>query len=449
MKNAVRISAFFIFHFTFLSLAAIPTTPGWYAIPNTTLNSVCAATHGFPEVRGVCGCGAITEAWNSGVFDTKRNRLIIWGGGHNDYYGNEIYALDLNGVTMSRITDPGLPVATSCVAAIAGGTQPNSRHTNDGIVYLEHADKMFAQGGCPACPGGGFSNDTWTFNFAASQWERKYPSGTIPKATALVSSYDPNTKKVFVHDGSALFSYTLESNTYVRHAGSSLSSAWTKTSVIDPKRRKLFVFGSGESSVWDISSGSSFSKQSFSTSNGSAVTAAYAPGLTYDPGADRIIGWGGGNTMYTLNVDTRTWTAHTYSGGPGPQVKGTYKRCGYSSASGVFVVYNETSQNGFTFRFPGSTGAQRTNITLSTKSLSVWPNPFRSKTIIHVRSKDARSKEAKIQVYDVAGNLCFLTSLPPASSEYTWHASNLPAGIYFVQVKAPGFNSVKQVLLMK
>jgi hypothetical protein len=35
-------------------------------------------------------------AWGGGAHDTKRDRLIVWGGGHGDYGGNELYAFDVN-----------------------------------------------------------------------------------------------------------------------------------------------------------------------------------------------------------------------------------------------------------------------------------------------------------------------------------------------------------------
>ena len=125
--------------------ADLPPGTGWYSIPNTRLRTVCAADNGFPSVSGASGCPAITLAWSSGVFDSTRNRMIVWGGGHNDYYGNELYALPLDTLIPERLTNPGLPVASSgsCVDAIAGGTQPNSRHTYDGIEYIASADRMF------------------------------------------------------------------------------------------------------------------------------------------------------------------------------------------------------------------------------------------------------------------------------------------------------------------
>src|ERR1051325_6474484 len=126
--------------------APLPTTPGWFDIPNTKLRSVCP-----PDNFGSSGyaftsyCNGVIDAWNGGVFDTTRNRLIIWGGGHHDYSGNEVYALDLTTLALSRLTNPTVPVASTCPESL--GSQPNSRHTYDGIEYLPNVDKMFVFGG--------------------------------------------------------------------------------------------------------------------------------------------------------------------------------------------------------------------------------------------------------------------------------------------------------------
>ena len=46
----------------------------------------------------------------------------------------------------------------------------------------------------------------------------------------------------------------------------------------------------------------------------------YYPGLEYDPVGDRFVAWGENsrNTVYFLNLDSRTWTSTTYAGGPNP-----------------------------------------------------------------------------------------------------------------------------------
>ena len=197
-----------------VAVAQIPTTLGWHQMPNTKLRSVCAAEQGFPQVWGAEGCSGITEDWNGGVMDTTRNRLIIWGGGHNGYYGNEIYAVNLDTQTIERLNDPGLPIATSCTEAIAGGTQPNSRHTYDGIEYVPTADLMFVFGGSLGCMTGEFGADTWTFDFKAKKWTRITPTGPIPWGDAgVMTAYDPVTGLVFLHDRKHLYSYNVATRT--------------------------------------------------------------------------------------------------------------------------------------------------------------------------------------------------------------------------------------------
>src|SRR5690242_11848965 len=122
---------------------------GWHEIPNTSIRAVCppngfgGSSYAFRD-----DCNNITAAWNSAMMDTKRNRLIVWGGGHNDYLGNELYSLELDHFKLTRLTDPAVPVnSTGCEEALADGTQPNSRHTYDAVTYIEHADRLFVYGG--------------------------------------------------------------------------------------------------------------------------------------------------------------------------------------------------------------------------------------------------------------------------------------------------------------
>src|SRR5262245_6639291 len=106
----------------------IPTTSGWFEIPNTKLRSICPPDNfGGEAYQFSYYCQNIPNSWSSGLMDTLRNRLIIWGGGHTSYYGNELYSVDLNDLTIHRINDPSIPTnyhggTNSCITTLADGT---------------------------------------------------------------------------------------------------------------------------------------------------------------------------------------------------------------------------------------------------------------------------------------------------------------------------------------
>lgn len=341
--------------------ATLPETTGWSQLPNTQLRSVCAAEEGFGQISGNTGCDAITSAWSGGAFDTKRNRLIIWGGGHSDYYGNELYAVNLDTQTISRITDPGLPKAPSspCASSIAGGTQPNSRHTYDGVEYIASRDKLFAFGGSLACDSGNFGKDTWTFDFATMKWQQMNPAGPIPAGDAgMMTAYDPNSGLVYLHDRINLYTYNVDSNAYTRISADSVAIGWDLNATYDPKRKKFVIVGwdetqgAGRVYTYDVGAGASVTAKSINTSGGSTVIATQSPGLAYDPGSDRIVAWSekSPNVIYSLNLDTNQWTTTTYSGGPAPAGNGTNGRLRYAPSQGVFVLANKVDNNVYVMR---------------------------------------------------------------------------------------------------
>src|SRR5262249_55208648 len=65
----------------------------WFQVPNSNLSAVLP--NPLPPGNPV----NIMAAWSGGAYDTTRDRLIIWGGGHADYAGNEIYVFDVNSLT--------------------------------------------------------------------------------------------------------------------------------------------------------------------------------------------------------------------------------------------------------------------------------------------------------------------------------------------------------------
>jgi hypothetical protein len=346
------------------SAAELASGLGWHTLPNTKILSVCAGANGFSSILGNLGCEGITEAWSGGVFDTKRNRMIIFGGGHNDYYGNEVYAISLDTQSIQRLTDPGPKAPGSpCSTSVANGTQANSRHTYDGIEYMPNVDKMFVFGGSLACSSGNFGNDTWTFSFATNTWQRMNPS-VVPWGDAgVMTAYDPNTGLVFLHDRKALYSYDVAADKFTKLSPGEVTLGYTLAATIDPKRKKFVIMGhdtvqgAGRMYVYDIAPGSSYTMSSLSTTGGSAVVSEAYPGMEYDPVTDRIVAWdpSAPNNVYSLNMDTKAWSTATYSGGPAAAGNGTHGRFRYSPKSGVFVLVNRVGSDAVFLRHSTAT----------------------------------------------------------------------------------------------
>ena len=361
------------------SSGGLPATLGWYQIPNTKMRPVCPPNS--PVYAYSSNCQNIVGAWSGGIADTKRNRLLVWGGGHVDYYGNEVYALDLNNLTMNRLNNPSTPdPGQTCVQTLSDGT-PNTRHTYGGLSYITHADKMYVFSGIVACAAGGGTNDTWTLDLPTLTWKREDPTTGAPPSLALgqgYSDYDPNTKNVFVDAVINFSSYNFDTNTYKSLNGSQNWISAHASAVVDPDRKLFIIFGPNDGNPWgtmvyDISQGSSYQLQNWTsqTTGCSTLQNANFPGLAYDPVQKVVVGWAGGDTVYLFNPDTKTCTPVTYPNGPGaPQTNGTHGRFRYFPSLGVFAVVNDVDENAYTLRIDPATAQALSVSSVSTNGVT-------------------------------------------------------------------------------
>jgi hypothetical protein len=95
--------------------------------------------------RGVAGFSAITEAWNSAIYASRfgaSGSMIVFGGGHNDYFGSDVHAFDLASREWRRISDGYIGGDETDYGA--GATYPDSvypdgsplpPHTYDYVQY--------------------------------------------------------------------------------------------------------------------------------------------------------------------------------------------------------------------------------------------------------------------------------------------------------------------------
>jgi hypothetical protein len=132
--------------------------------------------------------------WAGGAFDTARNRLIIMGGKHGGYAGNEVYALDLDTLTMERLNEPSTVIRDGCTS---GGTyadgKPVARHTYNHLEYLPNQDAIFLRGDSQwQC--GYFIGDTWLFNLSTLTWTKKSRTNGPTVSFGRAAAYDPNNR---------------------------------------------------------------------------------------------------------------------------------------------------------------------------------------------------------------------------------------------------------------
>ncbi len=354
--------------------AAIQAMPNntWMVVPNSKLNDqndVEAQGSDFPGIwQGSNRSANGKFPFSGGMLDSKRDRLLIWGAGHNDYYGNELYAFNLQDFTWDRLTDPSPPLDRSVDRTIRRDIlddgNPNSRHTYYNLAYIPELDSMFVSpGGATSSGAGGLDRNTWLFDFQANEaaddssqkvgWVNKGKTNNgvpVIPYSPTASAYDPTSGKVYTVGRAGLFDYDVETNFWRylnRTAINENGGPSDRGMVIDPKRNKIVVVGGGEVAVYDLDNddGKIYQKQlwatignEFQNTSASGGRGRYRPGVNYDPVADRIVVWHG-NAVQALNMDTREWEAMAVA----PQTpfsSGTYGRFRYSPTQNAYVAVN-------------------------------------------------------------------------------------------------------------
>jgi hypothetical protein len=324
-----------------LAALAAQSTPdtmpanSWLSVPNTKMRSVAPTNGQFAGTWGTGGPANVIAAWCGAALDTKRSRLVLWGGGHADYYGNELYVFDVPALRWTRLTDPFVnPVMDQEVNA--DGT-PNSRHTYGGLAYIAHADRFLGQAGSLAGVGFARCDRTWTFDFDALKWTNRNPATTSGGGFGCAASYDGASRKLWW--GSArtsfagLWSYDYDANSWAKHNDDNFSE---HASALDTKRGLLVFVGNGEVFAYDVRS-ANYTKQVWPTTGGGSFISKKSVGLDYDSVSDRIVGWHGG-AVYALDPATKNWTTTNPSGAPATTSNGIYGRWRYVPSVNAFIV---------------------------------------------------------------------------------------------------------------
>lgn len=378
-----------------LQLASVISNlpPGqWFEIPGSAMEGVKADACRIKEVRDayervikdMAGCNSDRMmSYSGGAYDSKRHRLMVWGGGHSTYAGNELYAFDLAAAKWIRVTEPSPPVLENALDAERKVMQPQSPHWHDPkfppapisvhsydqLEYLPEQDMFFAAGGATYSANGYASGLVWLFDLNrsdASGWSQTPMPG---KAYGLFefnmsTAYDPVSSRVLMRGYSEAGSFDPSEKTWNITQRKLRSRGLGTVGELDPKRRMFIVIGGGSAELYRISPSGEFAEmQALVTSGDKEIEQCYAPGLTFDTKADRFVAWCGKGEVYSLNPEKRLWVKHVPKNGVAPPdpadspgIRGTYGRFRYMPEYNAFVLVSGMRSNVFVYRLADDKG---------------------------------------------------------------------------------------------
>ena len=358
----------------------------WYAFPNSQMSSVAPS----PAPSG--SVAAVMNAWSGGVYDTDRDQLVIWGGGHTDYAGNEVYAfgpLTADSPTWHRLTNPSTPPADNTPRGSDG--RPVSRHTYNLLAYMPAPYNKMAS----CAVGSEYSNgygvggmDFYNFTvdgMTGQPWSAgpTAPSNAYP--LEAYCAYNPVTQRLWYQDNHSnqarLQEYNATTNSWASHVV--FSPETQATAAIDTKRNLMVVAGGGKVYVYNLNSPDS-TPIAAATSGPTAIQGAGFPGFVYDPVNDQFVGWSGGTAVYALSIPSTapsgTWawsqitTDTSVSAGAvagSSYATGTFGRFRYVPSRQGVIVVSAIDQSVYFLKLPNNGGKPLPAVNISANPTSV------------------------------------------------------------------------------
>lgn len=271
---------------------------------------------------GNTGPASVLIAWNGAGFDAKNHTFYFFGGGHGDYAGNEVYALNLKLGRWERLTEPS-PLThyhyrkdADRVCQIPDVRNvPFPAHTYSGILYLnDHllvnstalgtiacnpkgvaapADKLLTEGGI------------YAFNIPQRTWRKvsdqgySYPRFTLLKDQLLVGDSDRLYYADFIDGQLKIY------QRYATHASAGDGIAYYD------KHRGL---------MWEVTKAYLWSKDPKTgiTQTQTVMQAPHGKSMQANNQGE-LISWSGRSIISSYNPEKDQWRVYDWKNEGGPQ----------------------------------------------------------------------------------------------------------------------------------
>jgi hypothetical protein len=192
-----------------------PPNPKLAALPENT----------WEKVAGPAPAPAGILAYSGGVFDSTDDQFLIFGGGHADYWGNEVCAFDPATLRWKKMYEPDAQSRYTSAnidnqnGKLRDSDKPYTRHSYNQLCFVPGSG-MFIFGGCgpgwanitPTCPA---PPDVWIYSYVSNKWTQLYAGKGTPGGYGMACCFDSKRKKVWAygHD-SSLSSFDLATKSW-------------------------------------------------------------------------------------------------------------------------------------------------------------------------------------------------------------------------------------------
>lgn len=312
-------------------------------------------------IRGNTGPVSVMSTWSGATLDTSAERLIVWGGGHTDYTGNEVYAFSLTNLTWAELTLPSNPAGYGGTSGTMPDGNPASRHTYDGLIFLPSNKKMLSVGGAIAT--NGFSDGhAWKFDTVGLTWALTSNNPALNgECCGQLAAYDSGTTHVFSGNNlqNGIIEYDPGADTWSAFGSTTLTNNTSSSAAVDPIDEIMVSVGGGAINYVELTGVNKGTVHTPAVSGDTTLQNATAPGFVWHAGSGKFVGWNGGTTVYLLTpVIGGTWisAAHTVnvantvtplcsdagdcSSTTGHSNNGTFGRWQYDTPHNTFAAVN-------------------------------------------------------------------------------------------------------------
>lgn len=279
-----------------------------------------------------------------------RQYLLVHGGGHGDYAGNEIVSfgpLDVETPQWRLVVNstPGPMVSYGAPYNLDG--RPNISHTRSTMAYLGGRFWKTPQSGPYPLANGFRTFDS--FDLAGRRWAQSGTHPNSPAAGEIRGALLADASRNFlwlVPDGTGarLSSFSPAANTWTTYSPS-VTTEGTRIAALAPSRDEIFAHAGSHNALYRLSTPNSPPD----VGGFRGTNPSQGSGLVWDEGRQRYVALDPGlarNTVRELDPVTKVWTTRSFTGSfetSPDDANGIFGRFQYVSGLRGYIYVGSTS----------------------------------------------------------------------------------------------------------